>query len=195
MEEHIYDNNNVIINCDPSKNKFAIVGFIFSIISLIFSPFFVFQIVGMIFSILGLKSERKRFATAGIVLCIIAVLLGIFVCFSVRVTRLAAEDGCQSLDKSNAVYIQEALQSYVIMSDDKDLKFGEDIEPTVERITHYLKEEIQKIASDNYLGLENLSLKTLSKRYKGFKITYDKKLLDVIVEPSEDGNLVVIKDQ
>lgn len=58
---------------DSSKNGFAIAGFVLSLVSLF--VLWPLAIPGVIFSAIGMKSDRKGLATAGLILGIIALVL------------------------------------------------------------------------------------------------------------------------
>lgn len=60
-------------NGDPKKNKFATAGFITAFLSFLWPV----AIVSITLSIIGLKSERKSQAIAGIIIALIAGLIGL----------------------------------------------------------------------------------------------------------------------
>ncbi|MFZ1971021.1 MAG: hypothetical protein WAU65_02475 [Candidatus Nanoarchaeia archaeon] len=75
---------------ESNKNKFAVIGFILGLVAIIstvlpvlriFPPLeflaLVSIVVGLIFSIIGIKSEKKKFAIAGLIINSILLLLSI----------------------------------------------------------------------------------------------------------------------
>ena len=68
---------------EESRNTYAILGFIFSVsglaLGILFPPLIALLIPGMIFSILGLKSKKKGWAIAGLIISSVAILLGALV--------------------------------------------------------------------------------------------------------------------
>lgn len=62
---------------DPSKNGVAVAGFVLSLMSFIFSALIVpiiTAVIGLILSVNGRKSEKKKLATAGVVLGVLAII-------------------------------------------------------------------------------------------------------------------------
>jgi hypothetical protein len=61
------------VKADASKNGFAIAGFVSSLVGLLL--LWPLCILGIIFSAIGMKSERKGLATAGLIIGIVGVVL------------------------------------------------------------------------------------------------------------------------
>lgn len=59
---------------DKSKNGFAIAGFVSSLVGLFLAPF-VFCTVGIVMSAIGLKSEKRKMAIAGLTIGIVGIAL------------------------------------------------------------------------------------------------------------------------
>lgn len=81
MEEYKFKNNNYSRNTisNLKRNKYAKISFILSIIGIILSPIFLFQILGLIFGIKSLSSEKRGLSKKGILISIVAIFLGIAV--------------------------------------------------------------------------------------------------------------------
>jgi len=127
----------------------------------------------------------------GITLSILAFILGVM--FIPYLDTGVLMNQRQRADIGTASFLQSAIQTYVIESDDKDLvHLGNKL--TVESIVDKLKGEIV-INGVKYGPYIKESFKASARsKYKGFKITYDKKDQLVTVIPSKKGNSVVIKN-
>lgn len=71
-----------------NKNGFAIASLVISLVGLIMCFLFIPQILGIIFGIIGLKSEKRGQAIAGLVISSITIIVAVFITFAIAIPNI-----------------------------------------------------------------------------------------------------------
>lgn len=201
QNSNTYAVNQIQVPGNPAKNKHAVISFVFSLISIVFSPVILFQIVGIVLGIMGIKSQKKGLSIAGIVINSIMLIVGIFAIFVIL--SLVAFGGVVAnaqlkADQVSAQEISSAIVSYIEDSDDIELKYGE--EKTVDVQTLINRLQIPVFSNGKVYGpyltsgmSEAQWQKPASSASKGWEIIVDKAKGVVEVNPSSKGDSLIIK--
>lgn len=183
---------------DPTRNKFAIASFVISLCSIILTPLIIPQILGIIFAALGLKSEKRGLSTAGLVINIITILMGIIAVVSIGLLGGIVHTSKIKADQDMTVKIQNAIVSYINDTKDIDLKFGGDRTPDIKEVFLKLQDKITVDGKEcgPYLNRDSgeiRDIKPQSSDYKGWEVSINKDTGTVEVKLSKTGDFLVIK--
>lgn len=183
---------------DASRNKFATSSFVLSLVSLLLTPLLIFQILGIVFGVKGLKSEKKGFSIAGIIISSVSILFAILAFIAFSMFSGVVNNAKQNADVKVSQEIQTAIVSYISQTGDFDMTFGENEKPTVETIITKLqyKTEFNGITVEPLLNNvdSTKTFRPVAVKNKGWIIKIDKSAKTVTVEASAKEDTLEITD-
>lgn len=189
MQEQVDNQTNGINQEEPKRNGSAIASLVLSLVSIVLCPILLIQILCLIFGGRGLKSEKKGFAVAGIIISTCTILLGLFISFNYIFTPTP---DTRRVDMNLAGNIQKAVSACMVETQDASLGGVSTVDELFEILINGITVN-GKFYEPYIIGTAS-EFEPQNKKYKGWEIIIYKDRLYAKVSPSEVGDSLVFID-